>query len=124
MGEVKKVLVVDDDEDVIASICDFLVGVDGHACVGFDDAARALEFMRVIDDDALPNLILTDYEMPGMNGLEFCRQLRANERYKHIRVVVCSGSAPADIGRTFDGVPVEILIKPLDMKSIRAMLKS
>jgi diguanylate cyclase (GGDEF)-like protein len=66
-----KALVVEDDPDV-ASVLSAYLAVRGHEVTLADDAERALDLYR---DQGFPLLIL-DWMLPGMNGLDLCRRIR------------------------------------------------
>lgn len=68
------ILVVDDDA-AIRKLLLRVIGPPGHVC---RDAADAVEALRIIREET-PSLLLLDYDMPGMNGAEMLKQLRADE---------------------------------------------
>lgn len=84
------VFVVDDDENVARCLrlglerCGFEVQVAAHARA----AREALQ-------EPLPAAIVLDVDMPGVSGLELCRQLKADSRTASIPVVFCSGNYEA-----------------------------
>ncbi|MGN6177765.1 MAG: hybrid sensor histidine kinase/response regulator transcription factor [Mucilaginibacter sp.] len=83
-------LVVEDNKDVRKFIADsfrgryrVLTAPDGQA--GFDIAA-----------EHIPDLIISDVMMPGMNGYDFCSQIKADERTNHIPVILLTANASVD----------------------------
>jgi CheY-like chemotaxis protein len=73
-----------------------------------------------------PDLVLMDYNMPVMDGVEACRQLNDMEDTAHIPVIIYTGafsggSAPDSLkSQAFDAGAVEFLVKPImpnDLKS-------
>lgn len=82
------VLVVDDVEMFRNVVVHALKGAGHHALCATDGAAglQVLESARV-------DLVLLDLAMPTMNGVEFLRRLRADERFKSVPVVVVSASS-------------------------------
>jgi len=68
---VRRVLVVDDSRLQRRILCSSLKKL-GYDIVEAESAERALE----ICEQGLPDLVLSDWMMPGMNGLEFCRSFR------------------------------------------------
>jgi CheY-like chemotaxis protein len=82
---VPKILVVDDSEDVRLLIC---AALQRHFTVL--DAANGDEATRLAALDQ-PRLVLCDVTMPGRNGCEVLRDLKANESTAHIPVVMMSG---------------------------------
>ena len=59
----------------------------------FNDGARALEYLQGIEDaGSLPNLILTDLHMPGLDGFSLIGHLREMSKYDDPPVVMaCTG---------------------------------
>jgi two-component system response regulator AtoC len=62
-----------------------------------------------------PHAILVDFRMPGMNGLEFVRQLRAREHGRTIPVAIVTGDylLPDTIDVQLKALGAEVLFKPL-----------
>jgi twitching motility two-component system response regulator PilH len=82
----KTVLVVEDtltDQRLIVALLQ-QVGLN-VVCV--DSAESALQWLAM---NQKPDLIVLDIVMPGINGLDLCRQLRANPDFEDISIVFCS----------------------------------
>lgn len=79
---VKRVLVVEDNNDVAAYIGSKLCGI--YAVYYAKDGRKGLEMAREI----VPDVILTDLMMPVMDGLQLCREIRADEVTNHIPMIV------------------------------------
>ncbi|HWG58119.1 MAG TPA: response regulator [Candidatus Acidoferrales bacterium] len=89
---VKKILVVDDSEAEVRLIQSFLQQ-GGFQTVGISDPTKVEEMI----EEERPNLILLDVVMPLRNGFQVCRDLKGQELYSKIPVVlVTSKSAPSD----------------------------
>lgn len=80
----KKILVID-DEKVICSLVDFRLKLDGFSVTQANSAYVALQ---TLECGHLPDVILLDISMPGMSGLEFCRKIKSDERFKHLKVII------------------------------------
>jgi len=109
------VLVVDDAEANVDILVDIL-GNDYDVAVA-TDGPSALEFAFA----ALPDLILLDIMMPGMDGFEVCRQLKATETTKDIPIVFVTalGDPRSEIhGLELGGV--DFLSKPLTPAIVKA----
>lgn len=89
MVELKRILLVEDNSDnrdlVFAFLDDFY---DVQACV---DGFQALE--RLADVDPLPDLLLCDISLPGMDGVELLRRLRAEPRLCAIPAIALTSHA-------------------------------
>src|SRR5947208_7783077 len=70
----------------------FAFGVQAYAGYAFVEAVNVEEAQRLIDRN-LPDLILMDIALPGMDGLTLTRKIKANERTKHIRIIALTAFA-------------------------------
>lgn len=68
----RKILVVD-DEDHICRVVAFKLRAAGYRVTTASDAESAIELAR----NERPDLVITDYQMPGMSGLDLCRAVQA-----------------------------------------------
>jgi len=65
------------------------------------DVYSGIEALQILKD-LTPDLILSDIDMPGMNGIELCRTLKETKEYSGIPVVIYSGSEnDEDIEKAF-----------------------
>jgi CheY-like chemotaxis protein len=88
----KRVLVVDDDEDVREAICEVLA-LAGHETTGATDGTAALQLLRGEHCD----LIVTDLRMPRMDGWQFLAALQLDAALRRIPVCVVSAEADAPV---------------------------
>jgi chemosensory pili system protein ChpA (sensor histidine kinase/response regulator) len=79
-----RILVVDDDDALREIYADSLAG-SGYEVRSARDGATAL---RILEDGFTPCLMFLDLRMPGMDGWELARRIRADERWKTLRIVV------------------------------------
>ncbi|WP_242681881.1 response regulator [Paraburkholderia hospita] len=82
---VANLLLVDDDAENLASL-QLALESDGHHVSIAGDASRAMEMLMREPIE----LVVTDYEMPGMDGAEFCRQVRAQPAHRDLPIVMLS----------------------------------
>jgi len=86
------ILVIDDEPDLV-ELVEFNLKKDGYEVIGARNGQSGLE----IAQKHLPDLIVLDLMMPGIDGLEVCRQLRADNRTKQIPMIMLTAkSAEAD----------------------------
>ena len=93
----KKILVVEDDSS-ISKILSSNLKKRGHSVT---TAGNGLEGLKCLEKD-LPDLILLDLLMPGMDGHSFFEELKSNDSYKDIPVLVLTNLSEdnnADSGR-------------------------
>ena len=82
--ECQRILVVDDDDALREIYADSLAG-SGYDVRSANDGAAAL---RLLETGRTPCLMFLDLRMPGMDGWELARRIRADERWKQMRIVV------------------------------------
>ena len=87
-----RVLVVDDQATMRRIIVKIVEKVGVDECREAADAHDALRILAVTDID----LIITDWNMPGMSGFEFVRTLRAQEATKAIPVIMVTSNSSKD----------------------------
>jgi diguanylate cyclase len=118
-----KILLVD-DEAIIRQLTARILGDLGHQVV---EAGNGEEALRLVHEQP-PDLILLDIMMPGVSGIEVCRQLRANMLTKSIPVIVVSGAnAKKALEESVIAGADDFLAKPIDtlelMVRVRSMLR-
>lgn len=82
------ILVVEDDEPIRQILSDILE-INGFSVLQASDGEAGLKAAA----QARPNLILTDIGMPGLDGFEMIKRLRADPVLRHTRVIVISALA-------------------------------
>jgi len=87
---VRPVVVVEDSMFFRTQIRDLLTG-QGYAVRDFEDGSQAWEFLEANPDGA--GLVVTDLEMPRMDGFELTRRIKADDRLKHLTVIGLSALA-------------------------------
>ena len=119
-GPRRKVLVVDDAQVNRAVIAD-LLGRIGFDVVTAESAEAALAALA----QASVSIVLTDIVMPGMNGLEFIRCLRALPAGADVPIVALSASASqADVDKTLHAGANAFLSKPIEFARLQAEMSS
>ena len=115
------VLVVDDDEGVRDSLCEFIESED-HVCETAKNGLEALEILR----NYQPELIIADISMPEMTGIELSRHLRTKYMDRTTKIILVSGRQPTKVELKIIaeiGI-VEVIKKPINALKIRAHLLS
>ncbi|MBK6622269.1 MAG: response regulator [Saprospirales bacterium] len=113
------ILIAEDNADVRTYIREQLEGPYRilEAENGRDGLAKAI--------DQTPDLIITDIMMPEMDGIEFCKQLKANEKSSHIPIVMLT--ARADRDDKLEGLQTgadDFLAKPFDARELQVRVSN
>jgi putative two-component system response regulator len=112
------VLIVDDAETNIDILLEIL-GEDYDVSVAMDGESA----LEAVEED-LPDLILLDILMPGMDGFEVCKQLKGNPETANIPVVFLSALTEAEEKQKgLDLGAVDFITKPFDTSEIQAKVK-
>ncbi|HNH90544.1 MAG TPA: response regulator, partial [Thiobacillaceae bacterium] len=82
-------ILVVEDELGIQEVLKFNLGQHGHDVVVAPDAEDALNLLR----GALPDLILLDWMLPGMSGIDLARRIRGDARLKTIPIIMLTARA-------------------------------
>lgn len=104
------ILAVDDNPDALALLRMLLRGE------GFDvmTAASGAQALQIMQQRSLPDLVITDYAMPGMTGLELCKHLRSRRDTRHIPIFLHSALSEPPMTSLYD----EVFTKPADLSSL------
>jgi CheY-like chemotaxis protein len=117
---VTNILLAEDDGSARALVARALV-TEGHSVIETDDGQAALD--RFLADPAAIDLIVTDVDMPVLNGIELAR--RAIAARPSVRVLLVSGHAGGlDQAAGFSGPHVRVLAKPASIETIRDAIRA
>jgi len=109
-----RILVVDDNPINLKLVSD-LLAFDGHEILKAMDAEEAL----VVLNETLPDLILMDIALPGMDGLTLTRRLKSDARTGHIRIVALTAFAmKGDEQKAIDAGCDGYITKPIDTRAL------
>ncbi len=115
----KKILLVDDEPDIIsmlklrleASGYDVITAADGN--IAYDKAKSEL-----------PDLVILDLMLPGMDGYQVCRLLKFNEKYRHIPIIMLTAKSQKDDKDWGQKVGADFyLTKPFDAAELLNKIK-
>ena len=113
-----KVCVVDDDPAVRDIICAML---DPDYPVEAFDSAEACQAALT---DTLPDLLLLDINLPGMNGYTFCQQIKSDGRLRKMPVIFVSGhDSPEERIAGYDAGGEDFIVKPFEPEELLRKVK-
>ncbi len=105
---VKVALIVEDDQDIGAFILHAILGETSHQAMLVADGQQALETVKTVK----PNLLVLDYHLPGMNGIELYDRLHAHKELEHVPAILMSARLPKDEARKRN---ITCLEKPFEL---------
>lgn len=114
------ILVVEDEQDIQELIA-YNLEKAGHLAMRAGDAERALELVRA----QLPHLIVIDWMLPGMSGIELARWLKANKRTAGIPLImVTARGAEQDKLAGLEIGADDYMTKPFSPRELNARVKA
>lgn len=112
-------LLAEDNEATIVTFSSYL-GSRGYRLIVAKHGQAAIDLAI----QYIPDLILMDVQMPGMDGLEAIRQLRAEERLSQIPIIAVTALAmPQDQDRCLEAGANEYLAKPVRLKQLAMLIQ-
>lgn len=118
----RRILVIDDNV-MLCTAATRLFKLDGHDVICVYSVDTALTFLAHVADAVLPQMIITDYEMPHKNGFDFRRAQLSQERLASILTLMWTGRDPRDI-QELDELPLEVWVKPVDFTELRQRINN
>ncbi len=117
------ILIVDDEVEVIRIIVDMLENKNPN--YNFYKTTEGSLGIRIAESRQ-PDLIVTDWDMPGMSGIEFIKKLKSNSKTSGIPVVMLTGimTRPEDLNTAFEAGAIDYIRKPVDEIELTARIKS
>ena len=109
-----QILVVDDNPTNLKLASDVLE-MAGYSTIKAADAEEAQKML----EQTIPDLILMDIALPGMDGLTLTRKLKADERLRHVPVVALTAFAmKGDDQKAIDAGCSGYITKPIDTRKL------
>jgi len=113
------VMMVDDNGDELAMLSDAMAHA-GFGTLAAGSGTAALELL----ERAMPNLIVLDAVMPGLDGFETCRRIKAETRLVHLPVIFMTGlKAPEDVLKGLESGGVDYVTKPVNIAELLARVR-
>jgi adenylate cyclase len=119
MTDETTILVVDDQAQNVR-LLDAVLSPRGYRVVSADSGEQALDLLS----EEQPHLVLLDILMPGMDGYEVCRRIRANPDTAYLPVVMITASDAQQKVRGIESGADDFITKPFDQAELLARVKS
>ena len=116
----KYVLLVDDEKDILFLYSECLKS-DGYQTISFDNPIEALNYLNKNDNISNCSLVITDYKMPQMSGLDLVKKIREKDSKSKIKTMLVSAYLKNDLLK--DNVDMKkidkIIEKPVDIDKLK-----
>lgn len=114
----ERILIIDDDPD-IRDVLNLSLS-ESYTVFEAGNGKEGLEMVK----NKNPELIITDFDMPVMNGPEFCRQLRNDILFRHLPVIMLTGkSETKDMVNGIESGADDYLVKPFEPETLLARIR-
>jgi Response regulators consisting of a CheY-like receiver domain and a winged-helix DNA-binding domain len=115
----QKILIVDDEMDAMLAL-KVALEAEGYNVAEAKDGYEALDKVH----SEIPDVILLDLMIPGIDGFEVCRQLKSDSMYSHIPVIMLT--ARGEVDDKVEGIELgadDYVTKPFNLKELKARIK-
>ncbi len=119
MSDIKKILIVDDEQDIVETL-KFMLEAQGYECYCAYDGETGLSMAKEI----IPDLMILDVMMPKMNGYKISRLLKYDAKYKDIPILMITARSQEEdklIGQETGAN--EYITKPFDLDEVIEKVK-
>jgi len=118
MSKEVKVFCIDDEKEYQQTLIDILNDYD---CVAIESGSDCIEALK----KSIPDLILMDVKMPGMDGFETCEKLRSVSEYHDIPVIFLSGDTSLEAKlKGYSAGGDDFIAKPFEQEELVAKVKA
>jgi DNA-binding response OmpR family regulator len=113
-------ILVAEDEKQIADMIAFKLTNGGHKVIWAQDGEQAV----TLATSELPDLILLDVMMPGLNGLEVLRRLKGDSALRSVPVIMVTAKGhERDVLNGLRGGAADYVVKPFSLKELAARVE-
>jgi CheY-like chemotaxis protein len=117
----KYILLVDDEKDILFLYREWLKS-DGYQIVSFDNPIEALNYLNKNDNISNCSLVITDYKMPQISGLDLIKKIREKDSSNsNIKTMIVSAYVKDDLlkDNSYMKSIDKIIEKPVDVDTLK-----
>ncbi len=115
-----RILIVE-DEEALAQLLQYNLDREGYKTIRAADGEEAM----LLADEESPDLVILDWMLPKLSGIEVCRRLRANRKTRNTPIIILTARAEeTDRIRGLDTGADDYLVKPISMTELAARVRA
>lgn len=115
----EKIVIVDDDSDIL-DVLRITLEAEGYEVIEGHNGLEAIEIIK----NNTPDLLITDFKMPKMNGDEVCKTLKNDILIQHIPIIMLTGKGEVtDKVHGINAGADDYIVKPFEPKELVARVK-
>ncbi len=106
----KKILIIDDDKDILRLLSHMLTK-QGYSIIEAVDGLAGLDKFK----SESPDMVMADVRMPGMDGFEFCEEAAKLKTVKHIPIIIMTAQDDqVSVNKAYDKGATDFITKPIN----------
>jgi two-component system phosphate regulon response regulator PhoB len=114
-------ILIVEDEEALAQLLQYNLEKEGYQTVRAADGEEAM----LLADESPPDLVLLDWMLPKLSGIEVCRRLRANRKLRNTPIIILTARGEeTDRIRGLDTGADDYLVKPISMTELVARVRA
>jgi len=117
LGQLEKILIVDDEENARIGLCK-LLSQEGYSVEGVGNGSEALDYLKT----QKVHLVISDINMPEMNGLAFLRELHRSFPATHVIMITAYGGVETYLEAMNLGA-FEYIHKPVKLDELKSVMR-
>lgn len=116
----KKIVLCVEDNTTNMLLVSRVVEAEGHQLLRAEDSDTAIALLK----DTIPDIILMDVNLPGMNGLDLAKYIRTEMHYMEVPIIAITANVlVGDKEKTLEAGCNDYLPKPLDIRRLRELMR-
>lgn len=117
----KPTVMIVEDEEALSTLLQYNLDKEGYKIVTASDGEEAALLIR----ETVPDLVLLDWMLPGLSGIELCRQLRGRPETRNMPIIIITARGEeADRIRGLDTGADDYVTKPFSMTELLARIRA
>jgi two-component system phosphate regulon response regulator PhoB len=117
----KPTVMIVEDEEALSTLLQYNLDKEGYKIVAVSDGEEAAMMIR----EVTPDLVLLDWMLPGLSGIELCRRLRGRPETRNLPIIMITARGEeADRIRGLDMGADDYITKPFSMTELLARIRA